>query len=182
MEYVKTVGTHNYTDTLFGELLTLIEQHDLNTHPQISLTSIDGDDDWLCSIGKIHKLEHREKLYSKINKSLEGTNIHKLIEDNPQYYRWRAMKLQPHRTYTIHKDGQKNVANIRCHIPVVTNPQSYHISFGEDKTNLNPKLYHMECGKIYEVNTTQYHSAINFGGEDRWHLLGVKYEDSNYWT
>ena len=90
--------------------------------------------------------------------------------------------MQPHKTYTIHKDGQKNVSNIRCHIPVVTNPQAYHISFGEDKSNLNPKLYHMECGKIYEVNTTQYHSAINFGGEDRWHLLGVKYEDSNYWT
>jgi hypothetical protein len=182
MEYIKTVGTHNYTDTLFGELLTLIKEHDLNTQPQISLTSIDGDNDWYCSIGRIHDLPYREKLYSKINKSLEGTNIHKLIEDHPQYYRWRAMKMQPHKTYTIHKDGQKNVSNIRCHIPVVTNPQAYHISFGEDKSNLNPKLYHMECGKIYEVNTTQYHSAINFGGEDRWHLLGVKYEDSNYWT
>ena len=50
------------------------------------------------------------------------------------------------------------------------------------RNNKNPTLYHFDCGKIYEVNTTQYHSALNFGEEDRWHIIGIKYEDSNYWT
>ncbi len=182
MEYVRTISTHNYADTLFGELLSVIEQHKLHDCKQISLTSIEGNDDWLCSIGSILDLPHREKLYSKINKSLEGTNIHKLIEENPQYYRWRAMKISPHGTYSIHKDGQSNITNIRCHIPVVTNDQAYMIFFGKQKNNLNPTLYHFKCGEIYEVNTTDYHSALNFGNEDRWHIIGIKYEDSNYWT
>jgi len=180
--YIKEIKSHEYRHLLFNELLQIIDTHNLQDLNQISLTSIDGNDDWTCSIGSILELPYREKLYSKINNSLEGTYIHKLIEENNQYYRWRAMKMPPHATYSIHKDGQKGVTNIRCHIPVVTNDQAYMIFFGEDKNNKNPTLNHMECGKIYEVNTTQYHSALNFGGEDRWHIIGVKYEDSNYWT
>lgn len=180
--YVKELKVHDYSNLLFSELLTIIEQHNLHEHNQISLTSIEGNDDWTCSIGSILSLPHREKLYSTINMSLKGTHIHKLIEENNQYYRWRAMKIPPHGTYSIHKDGQQDVTNIRCHIPIVTNDQAFMIFFGEDKNNLNPTLQHLECGKIYEVNTTQYHSALNFGDEDRWHIIGVKYEDSNYWT
>ena len=30
-------------------------------------------------------------------------------------------------------------------------------------------------GKAYEVNTSNYHSAVNFGTEFRYHLIGVKY-------
>jgi len=180
--YIKEIKTHNYSSVLFDELLNLIDEHNLHEHNQISLTSVEGNNDWTCSIGSILDLPYREKLYSTINKSLEGTYIHKLIEENNQYYRWRAMKIAPHGTYSIHKDGQQNVTNIRCHIPIVTNDQAYMIFFGENKDNKNPNLYHLECGKIYEVNTTQYHSALNFGEEDRWHIIGVKYEDSNYWT
>jgi len=180
--YVKELKLHDYSEVLFSELLSVIEQHNLQEQNQISLTSVEGNDDWTCSIGSILDLPHREKLYSTINKSLEGTHIHKLIEENKHYYRWRAMKISPHSTYSIHKDGQSDITNVRCHIPVVTNNQAYMIFFGEDKNNLNPKLHHFECGKIYEVNTTQYHSALNFGDEDRWHIIGVKYEDSNYWT
>ena len=180
--YVKELSTHQYKDTLFGELLRVIDEHNLHDLTQISLTSIEGNDDWTCSVGSILDLPYREKLYSEINKSLIGTNIHKLIKQNKQYYRWRAMKVPPHATYSIHKDGQQGVTNIRCHIPIVTNDQAYMIFFGEDRNNKNPTLYHFDCGKIYEVNTTQYHSALNFGEEDRWHIIGIKYEDSNYWT
>lgn len=180
--FVKEIKTHAFTETLFDELLKVIDDHNLQDAKQISLTSIDGNDDWTCSIGSILDLPYKEKFYSKINKSLEGTNIYNLIQENKQYYRWRAMKVPPHGTYTIHKDGKSTITNIRCHIPVVTNDQAYMIFFGEDKNNLNPSLYHFDCGKIYEVNTTHYHSALNFGSEDRWHIIGVKYEDSNYWT
>lgn len=180
--YIKEIKTHNYENILFGELLQVIDEHNLHEHKQISLTSIDGSDDWTCSIGSILDLPYREKLYSKINKSLQGTHIHKLIQENSQYYRWRAMKMPPHGTYSIHKDGQQGVTNIRCHIPIVTNNQAYMIFFGEDKNNINPTLEHLECGKIYEVNTTDYHSALNFGDQDRWHIIGVKYENSNYWS
>jgi len=68
--YIKEIKTHKYENILFGELLQVIDEHNLHEHKQISLTSIDGSDDWTCSIGSILDLPYREKLYSKINKSL----------------------------------------------------------------------------------------------------------------
>ena len=98
------------------------------------------------------------------------------------YYRWRAMLMSPGHAYSIHKDGQPNVTNVRCHVPLITNEQAKLMFLGDELHNKNATLYHLECGKVYEVNTTQYHTAINFGSHDRWHIVGVRYEDSDYWT
>jgi len=182
MNYVKEINDHNYSKHLFGELLNIIDQFNLHDHKQISLTSIEGNNDWSCSIGKILDLPYKEKFYSIVNEALRDTYIEKLILENKKFYRWRAMKISPHSTYSVHKDGQSNITNVRCHIPIVTNENAHLIFFGKDKKNKNPNLYNLECGKIYEVNTTEYHSAINFGEQDRWHIIGVKYEDINYWT
>ena len=182
---VKEIKTFNYSNVLFNELLNIIEENNLQDHNQISLQSVLGDDDWTSSCGVSSELPYRERLYCTLNKSLEGTHLQNLIEENNQFYRWRAMKIPPRSAgYSIHYDGQGDgtVTNVRCHIPVITNDQAYMIFFGKNKNNLNPTLFHFEVGKVYEVNTTDYHSAVNFGAEDRWHLIGVKYEDSNYWS
>ena len=86
--YVKELKLHDYSEVLFSELLSVIEQHNLQEQNQISLTSVEGNDDWTCSIGSILDLPHREKLYSTINKLLVGTHIHYLIEENKHYYSW----------------------------------------------------------------------------------------------
>ena len=46
----------------------------------------------------------------------------------------------------------------------------------------NAKFYNLQPNNVYELNTTGYHTAINFSAEPRWHLVGVKYENSNYWS
>lgn len=182
MEYVKQIDTCDYFHAMYDELLDIIRDHKLDNEKQISLTSLEGQDDWLCSIGKLNELQHKEKFYSTINKSLHDSKIHEFIKSKGSYYRWRAMKMGPNKTYTIHKDGQPSVTNARCHVPLITNDQAYLMFFGKNKNNNQPTLHHLECGKVYEVNTTDYHTAVNFGNHDRWHIVGVKYEDSNYWS
>ncbi len=182
MEYVKQIDTCDYFHAMYDELLDIIRDHKLDNEHQISITSMEGNDDWFCSVGKLYELQHKEKFYSIINKSLEGTKIHQFIQSQPLYYRWRAMLMSPGHAYSIHKDGQPNVTNVRCHVPLITNEQAKLMFLGDELHNKNATLYHLECGKVYEVNTTQYHTAINFGSHDRWHIVGVRYEDSDYWT
>ena len=59
---------------------------------------------------------------------------------------------------------------------MVTNPNAYMMFFDEVT---EPKMYHLEAGSTYQVNTTGLHSAINFGWESRYHIVGVKYEKGN---
>ena len=57
-------------DEVYNILLTKPQLKDLD---QISLTSVSGDDDWTCSVGRIANLDHPERFYSTINKSLAFT-------------------------------------------------------------------------------------------------------------
>ena len=182
MEYVKQLDTCDYYHAMYDELLDIIRDHKLNKEHQISLTSLEGEDDWLCSVGKMGELQHKEKFYSTINKSLKDSKIHQFIKSQPSFYRWRAMCINPGHAYSIHKDSQSGITNIRCHVPLITNDQAKLMFFGKDLYNKNPVLYYLESGKVFEVNTSDYHTAVNFGSHDRWHIVGVRYEDSNYWT
>lgn len=143
---------------------------------QLSITSITGNDDWDCSTGKIHNLARPERFYSTLNKSLVGTEFERVINAYPNYYRWRVMKLPSNSNYTIHADSNDpDKINLRVHIPIITNRNCYMIFFDD----AGEHLYHMEAGKVYEANTTGLHSAINFSTHDRYHLVGVRYENSS---
>ena len=83
------------------------------------------------------------------------------------------LRLDSHSNYSIHSDSDNGKKNIRVHIPVITNPDAYLMFFDE---RTEPKMYHLEAGCSYRVNTTGFHSAINFGWQDRYHIVGVKYE------
>ena len=143
---------------------------------QITLTSVLGNNQWNESTGKIKLLQFPEKAYCTLNKRLEGTYFEELINQFPEYVRWRLLKLDSHTNYSIHTDSDNGKRNTRLHIPMVTNPNAYMMFFDEVT---EPKMYHLEAGSTYQVNTTGLHSAINFGWETRYHIVGVKYEKGN---
>jgi hypothetical protein len=183
MEYIRTVDTDIDHEKLLSQVESLLNDHSLWDYPQVSLTSISGNDDWQCSVGKLHKLEYPERFYSTINKSIKGTYIHGLIGRYQKFYRWRLLKLTGRSCYSIHSDRNAgNQSNIRLHIPVSTNPNAYLCFYpelpvaGQDST---VRYEHLLAGNSYEVNTTGLHTAINHGTEHRYHIVGVKYEDSN---
>jgi len=148
---------------------------------QWSLTSINGDDDWTCSVGRAAELEYPERYYSTINKSLMGTPVADLINKYPSFYRWRLLLLPPKHTYSIHKDGVDGKSNIRIHIPLQTNPRAFLTFYDKppwDNKRVNVECYHLETGNSYLCNVTNFHTAVNYGSEDRYHITGVKYENS----
>lgn len=185
MEYIKTVHTDIDHHALHSEIKEFLGTHGLWNHQQVSLTSISGDNDWECSVGKIHMLKYPERYYSTINKSIENTYIAELINRYPDYYRWRLLRIDARSCYSIHSDrnaGDK--LNVRLHIPVNTNPDSFMCFYPEYPVpgkDMMVRYEHMPAGSTYKVNTTGLHTAINHGLEYRYHIVGVKYEDSNNW-
>jgi aspartyl/asparaginyl beta-hydroxylase (cupin superfamily) len=73
-------------------------------------------------------------------------------------------KLRAGGNIKAHKDG--NAAATfphKIHIPIQTNEK---VAFF-----VNPKIYHFEKGKAYEVNNLAPHYVENLGEKDRIHLI-----------
>jgi len=183
MGLVETIDKDIDSSKIWDEVYNLLLVKDrLKNLDQISLTSVSGDDDWTCSVGRIANLDHPERFYSTINKSLAFTKLEELLNRYPEYYRWRLMRLEPKRTYSVHKDGKDNADNIRMHIPLQTNDAAFlcfYVSVPLNQQYSRVKHEHLELGNSYTVNTTGFHTAVNYGDLPRYHIVGVKYESSN---
>lgn len=183
MSLVKLVDTDIDHTQLWLDVQQLLSNHNLWDQQQVSLTSIDGGDDWQCSVGRLVDLPYPERYYGCVNQSLSGTYLAECILRYPQYYRWRLMKLEPKRTYTIHTDNlNSSTVNLRLHIPVITNPGCLMYFYPEmpaDNSTLPVTFYHMAAGNSYEANTTGLHCAMNHGTSDRYHIVGVRYQNLN---
>ena len=49
---------------LWQDMYSVLVAHDLLDRNQVSLTSISGNNDWDCSVGKMKDLEYPERYYS----------------------------------------------------------------------------------------------------------------------
>ena len=181
MEFVKQIDVID-SDLLWQSVETFISHNLLWDYNQLSVTSVDGDNDWTCSAGKIADLKYPQKAYSQCIEWFKDSPVQDVINKYNKFYRWRIMKLDPSKTYSLHRDGDgSNNLNIRLHIPLKTNDQCF-LAFFDNNECENAKFYNLKPNNVYELNTTGYHTAINFSAEPRWHLVGVKYENSNYWS
>ncbi len=180
-QYVKLIKENVDISNIQQDIDMFLTDLDFWHVNQLSLTSHSGKDDWECSIGKMEDLEYPEHLYRRINKYFKNSSIEKLIFEYPEYYRWRLMKIDPRSIYTIHKDGRgdPNNRNLRLHIPIITNDKAYLMFFKEpptDSSTVDVTYHNLKVGNIYEINTTNYHTAVNHGNKPRWHIVGVRYE------
>ena len=183
--HIKILEENINADDLWQDIYDLLRLNNFWEKDQISLTSVDGENDWFSSTGKIKDLKIKEHFHKQLNKDLLGTSIEKIIKKYNSFYRWRLMKLNPRSNYSIHSDGVGNekISNARIHIPVKTNKDCY-LGFFNNKSSevLESTFYNLKKGSIYLCNTSNYHSAINFSDETRWHIVGVSYEDSTNLT
>jgi hypothetical protein len=167
---------------LEDEIQTLLEENDLRGQQQISLTSLAGNNDWNCSIGRAVDLEVDESKYNIINDAIKNTYIDTLIKRYSNYYRWRILILKPKTTYSIHSDCALGIdyKNYRLHIPVTSNPGACMMFFDPEIKNLEYNevfLAQLKTGNSYRVNTSGLHTAVNFGDKDRIHIVGVRYSE-----
>lgn len=142
----------------------------LNNPRQIALQSTDGRDNWLSGTGT----QHSAQQFCHINSSLANTYIAELIQRFPGYYRWRLLTLESRHSYTVHRDGRGR-SNYRIHIPVQTNPDCYlqfYDSVPEDAVTVGVTHHRLRLGHAYRVDTSDLHTAVNWGTEPRIHLVG----------
>ena len=71
----------------------------------------------------------------------------------------RLAWLLPDRGYSMHADTEA----LRFHIPLLTNDYAYFL--------INDQIHHMDIGKLYHLQTTEYHSAFNLGPVPRLHIV-----------
>ena len=79
MNFTKLIHTDIDHELLAKEIYQLIEHFKLEDHPQISLTSLAGENNWINSTGKRHLLRYPERYFNKINEYLKGTYIAECI-------------------------------------------------------------------------------------------------------
>ena len=182
MGLVEVVDTDIDVDRLREAVSAIMIRFDLTSLSQISLTSLTGDNDWHSANGRISNLKYPERYFRSINEGIKGTYIEECIKRYRDFYRWRILRLSPKQSYSIHSDGDGVNNNIRLHIPIITNDLAF-LAFYDQLPNhkQTSKVYyeHLPVGASYRVNTTNLHTAVNYGNADRYHLVGVKYENSN---
>ena len=182
MKLVEVLDTNIDVSRLREEISSLMIRYDLTLLTQVSLTSLTGDNDWYSANGKISNLKYPERYFKSINEGIKDTYLEECIKRYKDFYRWRILKLSPKQSYSIHSDGDGVNNNIRLHIPIITNDLAF-LAFYDQLPNhqQTSKVYyeHLPVGASYRVNTTHLHTAVNYGTTDRYHLVGVKYENSN---
>ena len=142
-------------DKILCELSDLPEYND-----QIMLQSPSGirPVDPFYGIGRVKELEHEEEDFCVPTfPSFVYTNT---VIMSLGMHRARVMRMKPKTCYTYHRDPSE-----RIHIPLVTNEKCMFI--------INDQVHRYPAdGNYYQIDTTQWHTAINASWEDRIHIVG----------
>lgn len=156
---IKIKSLINYHDVCkdYFSILNNINWIDFGHQRQSGLQYKEGDDIWSSAVGKS---KGEENSYDCINPIIQGTIFEHVI-NNYKLKRSRFMMLANKATYSMHRDNSP-----RIHIPILTNDQCFFIFKSGGVFNLRP-------GNIYEVDTTQEHTAINCSEQWRLHFVGV---------
>lgn len=172
VELIQTGGFDS--DLLASEVLYFRDAY--QDHTQFCITSIKGDDNFTKDSGIISNPQK----YITLNPRFQDTSIDNLVSAFPDYYRWRILCLKPRQTYSIHYDGvRRGYFNKRIHIPIVSNSEAF-LCFYEHKPmdcgHQNVEYHNLSVGKIYEVDTTGYHTAVNYHPtQERIHIVAEKF-------
>ena len=167
-------------DSLKEKVLNFRQKYPNET--QFLITSEDGKN-YLMGAGT----EAEPEKFTVCNEYFCDTEVANLVNRYPEYYRWRILCIRPKVTYSIHHDGWRDgYRNVRLHIPIVTNPDSYLVFYDRPMEKAQGdvpyagqqtiKYYQPKPGFVYEADTTDYHTAVNYHGTDeRIHIVAERF-------
>ena len=173
---VKLLQTGGFNSDLLAKMVMDFRE-EFHDQSQFVITSKTGNNNFTQGCGIVGN-EFED--YNIINKYFQESVISELVTDFPEYVRWRILCVKPRQTYSIHMDGwRQGYKNKRLHIPVVSNPDAFLV-FYESKLvgNGAQRIEHhnLKVGEIYEVDTTGYHTAVNYHPtQERIHIVAEKF-------
>ena len=144
---------------------------------QFCITNVNGDDNLFEGAGAFPE---NASEYKKLNELFKGSYVESLVYDYPEFFRWRILCVGIKTTYSIHRDSiEGGNKNQRIHFPVVTNPDSYLVFYEKPLSQSgtqNIEYHHLEAGNIYLVDTTGYHTAVNYNFDhERIHIVAERF-------
>jgi hypothetical protein len=111
--------------------------------------------------GAVAKLRHPEDQFDTPVYDMPYTNQ---LLTTFHMFRARVLGLSPKRSYSYHKDY-----SARIHM-VVSNAGSIASTIV-----INDRLYSLDAGHIYWVDTREWHNAVNMSRFNRYHIVGGTY-------
>lgn len=123
---------------------------------QTSVQFLSGDNPWHSSTGSS---KGHETAYCEIVPLFKDTIFEEIVQKY-KLFRSRLMWLNPWSCYSMHRD-----ASYRIHIPIFTNDQCFFV-FKDNGCKM------LDEGKVYLVDTTRYHTAMNGSDFRRLHFVG----------
>ena len=144
---------------------------------QFCITNINGDDDMFTGAGTSDQSEK----FTKIIPLFKDTYIEELTQKYQDFFRWRILCIKGRTTYSVHRDtgNPKKFSNHRIHIPVITNDEAFlmfyeHKPLGSGAQRV--EYHHLDEGNIYKVDTSNYHTAVNYHPtEERIHIVAERF-------
>ena len=105
--------------------------------------------------------ESAYKIFEPLLMETYFKNVYEVLKKHFKIGRLRVLKLEPRTSLSYHRDPEN-----RLHIPIVTNPGALMI--------VNNECVHMPAdGTVYQMKTTNYHTALNGGDKARVHLVAT---------
>ena len=161
---ITKLGIHYDPNRLWAACLPLIETYGWGSVGQICLTYrpevTDPTERIFDGAGTSSR---NERDFSLLNAACQDTYIEQVLTTLPfKVGRLRIMRMRGRTCYSVHKDH-----TMRVHLPLITNPQALMI-FPDDAI-----IAHLIPGQVYLTDTTQRHSAMNGGLDERYHLVGA---------
>jgi hypothetical protein len=174
IQIINELNLHYDVARLWNDCRSIIETWGWGELGQIGLTHQPGVIDPVRQIfngvGSLSRISPalQERHFTDLNEVCYGTYIEEVYRSLPyKIGRFRLMRVQPRRCYSIHCDS-----SMRLHLPLITNPSALML-FPDDN-----KILHLPAdGRIFLIDTTRRHSAMNGGLEDRYHLVGALHEE-----
>lgn len=140
-----------------------VRQICLTSHKLTEQTVFDG-------VGSLYDFQKsafwaEEKDFKYFMSEFQGTYLEEIYRDlqilsENKIARVRLMYLPPRACYSFHYDKTK-----RYHISLFTNPASFLIFKNEAPIHIPPDGY------VYEIDTRDWHTAVNCGHNPRIHLV-----------
>lgn len=130
------------------------------------------NDKWLSA----HANEHFEIQNTPLAEAFPAAMLlGEIFRGEGQIHRIRLMRLQPGggelERHTDQVDKETGISDgkfMRIHIPLKTNPD---VIFTLWEVNGKPKARHFPVGSAFYLDTRKPHTAVNFGKEERIHLV-----------
>lgn len=164
---------------LFDELQHMLSSGELTMSDgelsqQLCLNCVENNNDFLFGAGSLYRKYHNDKEiqvrvqdakleqdFTSLCSVFQGTGFEDLYDTlTEKYYvgRVRVIKLKPRSCLSWHRD-----THMRLHYPLKTN-EGCKMIVGDETMHMSPHNW-------WKMNTLKWHTAINAGDQDRYHIV-----------